>query len=238
MSFVAARKLEPGVLYRVDRYDTDAADRHRGSDFRTARGRGRGTHPHPQGMGRSIFETEPSIASTTALYCLPWWIGLPFGSCGTCGGPRMLCCPSDRVGSCARHRRGCAGRCASAVRRRTRRTPGRRLACGLDSGAVEAPAIFRDRGSGCDDLRAVALGADRQSVAALWRLFIFERARIKLTPTPPATSSSWRRTDWGRTNGYAELEMYRCTSIACTCTWRTGPASGSVLPVQGVPSRA
>jgi hypothetical protein len=207
MSFVATQKLEAGVLYRVDRYDTDAAigigdpipEQLDAADAGVIRIHRRdGTLDLRDGTFYRIYDS---------LYYLPWWIGLPIRLARDLWRPallapvrwlRLMRRAPERLRRALRKRRAGAAREGRLGRllERLDRAPLRPLRYLLI--AVLVATTFAQ----------LLWERIANRWRLLWRLFVFERARIKLHTNASGDFELLAKPDWGRTNGYAEFEMY------------------------------
>jgi hypothetical protein len=210
MAYIAERRLERGLMYRVDRYDVEAdidVDVTLDEQLATAEStvirvcRRDGTLDIRDGTFYRIYDS---------LYYLPWWLGVPLRLV------RDLWRPALTVPVRYPYR------LARFIVRAPRRLAAAALHPGLKQGdsfglrllaRLTHPVLRPVRLALVALLLSGAIAAEiwreaRRRLREVWRLFIFERARVKLHTNASGDFELLARDDWGRTNGYAELEMY------------------------------
>lgn len=207
MTWIARRRLEHGVLYRTDRYDTDAElapgapvdEQLSAAERRVIRIHRRdGTLDLRDGTFYRIYDS---------LYYLPWWIGVPIRLVRDLWRPALLAplrlarllldFPSRLRRALAKRRGGAAprgriGRILTALSRR----PLRPLRYCVIAGLLA--------------MTVAQLSWERMMnrIRILSKLFLLERSRVKLHTNASGDFELLAARDWWRTNGYAEFEMY------------------------------
>jgi hypothetical protein len=227
MAFIARRELEPGFLYRVDRYDVESDIDEYASVDEKLRQCERKLIRVCRRDGTLDLGTGEFYRIYDSLYYLPWWIGIPLRVIRD--GWRSLLTsivlfPYRFVRGVVRLTR----RAFVSARLRVERQ--RALLSRPDSRLERLAARLRRSGlsflgvamlgmmMASDVVRALAVNlrseiASRRSkfllrYRTLSRLFEFERARVKLHTNASGDFELLARADWAKTHGYAELEMY------------------------------